>query len=510
VVGRVAPAQQPFDILVRGGRLLDGTGNPWIRADVGLVGDRIVAIGNLKDATARRIIEARDRYVAPGFIDVHSHAGPGLESPALAAADPLLAQGITTVIVNPDGGGPTDLAEQRQRLTAGRIGVNAALLVPHGSIRRQVIGMDDRAPTGAELERMKALVRAGMEAGAFGLSSGPYYAPGSYAKTDELIELARIAAAAGGLYTSHIRDESDYTVGVLAAIDEVVTISEAAMLPGVVTHIKALGPNVWGFAEPIVQRIERARARGVEVFADQYPYDASSTGLSAALVPRWAEVGGDSAMRRRLDDPKDGPRLRAEMAQNLVRRGGPERQFIARHRADPSVEGKNLAQIAKERGSTPLDAAIAILKAGGAGIVSFNMSEDDIGRLMQQSWTMTSSDGGLVPMGDGVPHPRSYGTFPRKIKRYVRERGVIGLEQAIRSMTSLPAAVFRLADRGTVRVGAKADLVIFDPAQLNDVATFSRPHQLAEGMAFVLVNGSIAREDGKATGTRSGVVLSRH
>lgn len=504
----VAVAQEPMDLVIRGGRLLDGSSS-WIRADVGVRGDRIVAVGDLSRAAAARVIDARDRYVAPGFIDVHSHAGPGLETPGLAAGEPLLAQGITTVVVNPDGGGPVDLVAQRRRLTSNPLGVNVALLVPHGSIRREVVGMADRPPTAAELERMKAMVRAGMDAGAFGLSSGPYYAPGSFAKTEELVALAREAAVAGGVYTSHIRDESDYTVGLLAAIDEVITIAEAARLPGIVTHVKALGPNVWGFSTPAIRRIERARARGIEVFADQYPYDASSTGLSAALVPRWAEAGGDTAMRRRLDDPKERDRLRAEMAENLVRRGGPDRQMISRHREDPSLEGKNLAQIANARGVTPLDAAIQILKAGGAGIVSFNMDEGDIDAFMRQPWTMTCSDGTLVPINEGGPHPRAYGTFPRKLARYVRDRGVIPLELAIRSMTSLPAAVFRMGDRGTVRVGAKADLVVFDLERLDEAATYERPHQLARGMAYVVVNGQVALEDGRATGKRAGMVLDR-
>jgi N-acyl-D-amino-acid deacylase len=280
-------------------------------------------------------------------------------------------------------------------------------------------------------------------------------------------------------------------------------------LPGIVTHIKALGPNVWGFSSPAIRRIERARARGVEVFADQYPYDASSTGLSAALVPRWAEAGGDSAMRRRLSDPVEGERVRKEMAANLIRRGGPERQVIARHRADPSIEGKSLAEIATSRRTTPLDAAVAILMAGGAGIVSFNMDEADIAAFMRQPWTMTSSDGTLVPMNEGVPHPRAYGTFPRKLRRYVVEREVIGLEAAIRSMTSLPATVFRIVDRGVIRPGAKADLVVFDLDRLRDPTDYQRPHRVAEGMGLVLVDGGVALENGRAGPQRFGSVLSR-
>ncbi|MHB1327660.1 MAG: N-acyl-D-amino-acid deacylase family protein, partial [Gemmatimonadales bacterium] len=350
--------------------------------------------------------------------------------------------------------------------------------------------MADRAPSAAELERMRNMVQAGMAAGAFGLSSGPYYAPGSYAKTDELITLAQIASQHRGVYASHIRDESDYSIGLLGAIEEVIQISETAKLPGVVTHIKALGPNVWGFSMAAIDRIERARARGVEVFADQYPWDASSTGLSAALVPRWAQVGGDSAMIRRFDDPKERDRLRAEMRVNLARRGGADRLMMSRHQADASLEGKTLAQIAASRNVDAIDAAIAILKAGGSGVVSFNMIEDDIAGFMRRPWTITSSDGGLGPMGEGVPHPRAYGTYPRKLRLYVKERGVVGLEAAIRSMTSLPASVFRMADRGQIRVGAKADLAIFDLEQVRELATYQKPHQISEGMSYVVVNGA--------------------
>jgi N-acyl-D-amino-acid deacylase len=289
-------AQEPYDIVIRGGRLLDGSGNPWYYGDVGIRGDRIVAVGNLADAAARRTIDATGQYVAPGFIDAHTHAGGGLARPELSHARPLLAQGITTVIINPDGQGPVDLVAQRETLERNGIGVNAAQLIGHGSVRQAVLGMDDRAPSAAEIDRMRALVRAGMEAGAFGLSSGPYYAPGSYATTAELVAVAGIAAEYGGAYTSHIRDEADYSIGVVAALDEVITVAREARLPSVATHLKALGPRVWGFGPALVKRIERARAEGLEVFADQYPYTASATGLTAALVPRWAQAGGDDAL----------------------------------------------------------------------------------------------------------------------------------------------------------------------------------------------------------------------
>lgn len=503
-----APSPQRFDIIIRGGRVLDGTGNPWIEADVGIRGDRIAAVGDLRGATATTEIPAAGLYVAPGFIDTHSHAGESLTNPALAGAHQLLAQGITTVFINPDGGGRSDLAAQRKALTANPLGVNVALMVPHGSVRGSVIGNEDRAPTPDEMRRMEALVEQGMQEGAFALSSGPFYAPGSFAKTEELVALAKVAARYGAPYQSHIRDESDYTIGLLAAVEEVITVAREANTRGVVTHIKALGPNVWGFSAAIVQRIERAREQGIEVFADQYPYEASSTSLAAALVPRWAQAGGNDAFKARLADPAQRGRIVAEMRENLARRGGADRIQVASYGPDRSIEGRTLAQIAEARGAEPVEAALALLDRGGVSIVSFNMLEEDIARLMRQPWTMTSSDGNLTRLGSGVPHPRGNGAFPRKIRKYVVEEEVVGLADAVRSMTSLPATVYSLRDRGVVRVGAVADLVVFDLAKVRDRSTYENPHQVAEGMRWVLVNGKPAIRDGQE-GERAGVVLRK-
>ena len=505
------PGQAPgaYDVLLRGGRVLDGTGNAWVRADVAIRGDRVVAVGDLSAATAETVLDVGGRYVAPGFVDTHSHAGPGLETERLSGARQLLAQGITTVFVNPDGGGRIDLAAQRAALLRHGLGVNVALMVPHGGVRQAVLGMADRAPTADELARMEALVRRGMDEGAFALSSGPFYAPGSFAKTDELVALARVAARHGAPYQSHIRDESDYTVGLLAAIDEVITVAREAGTRGVVTHVKALGPNVWGFSAAIAQRVERARAEGVEVFADQYPYDASQTSLDAALVPRWAQAGGGDSLRARLADAPTRARIVGDMRQNLARRGGAERIQIGRYTADTAVEGMTLAAIATARGLEPVEATLALLARGDAGIVSFNMHDDDIERLMRQPWTMTASDGALVAAGEGVPHPRGNGAFARKLRKYVVEDGVVGLADAVRSMTSLPATVYRVPDRGALRAGAFADVVVFDLERVRDRATYERPHEVAEGMVHVLVNGRLAVRDGAFTGAKAGQVLSR-
>ncbi len=509
LLGAAGMCAQTYDVLIRGGRVLDGTGTPWLAADVAINGDRIVAVGKLTGATAKQVVDAEGLFVAPGFIDGHTHAAAALARAETAAAKPLLLQGITTAFLNPDGGGPTDLTTQRAAILKERPGVNVAQLIGHNSVRGEVIGNGDRTPDAAELARMAALVRRGFEAGAFGLSAGPFYTPGTFSKTEEHIALARVAAEFDGFYTSHVRDEADYNIGVVAAVDEVIRVAREARLPGIVTHIKVLGPRVWGQSGEIIRRIDAARASGVEVFADQYPYEASSTGLTAALVPAWAQEGGTGALKARLTNPEQRPRIRREMLENLERRAGAANIQIRSHRPDRSLEGKRLDAVARARLAEPVDVAIDIIVAGGAQIVSFNMQESDIRAFMTQPWTMTCSDGELVALGEGVPHPRSYGPYARKLRRYVVEENVLTLERAIHSMTGLPAAVFRVRDRGVIRVGAFADVVVFDLPAVRDRATYEQPHQLSEGMRCVFVNGRASLVDGRLTELRNGRALSR-
>ena len=498
---------QSYDVIIRNGRVIDGTGNPWFLADVALDGDRIAAIGDLGAATGVREIDATGLYVTPGFIDAHSHAGPGLATAGLSHGEPLLAQGLTTVVINPDGGGPVDLARQRSELLRDGLGVNTAQLVPHGSIRRAILGAEDRAPTAGEMEEMRGLVRRGMEEGAFGLSSGTFYVPGSYSNPDEIVELAQVVATFGGAYTSHIRDESDYSVGLVAALEEVIDVARRAGIPSVITHVKAMGPRVWGFGTVITRRIEAARDEGIEVYTDQYPYAASATSLAAALLPRWSQAGGTDSLMARFDRPGVMADIRSAMVESLDRSGGADRIQFRRVRFDESIEGRLLSDLASERGEDPIDTAIDLLRRGGVSIISYNMHQDDVRTLMTPSWNMTASDGGLVPWMEGVPHPRSYGTFPRKIRQFVLEEGIVDLAAAIRSMTGLPAQVLRISDRGVLRPGAYADVVAFDLTLLNDPATFTRPHQLAEGMIEVFVNGEAAVSSGDFTGTLAGRVI---
>jgi N-acyl-D-amino-acid deacylase len=506
-------AQPSFDVLIQNGRVMDGSGNPWLAVDIGITGGRITSVGRLTGARAATVIDAAGRLVTPGFIDVHSHAAEGLVQPALRQGQPLLAQGVTTIVANPDGGGPTDLAAQRARLEGSGIGPNAALLIGHAAVRRAVIGGANRTPNAAELDQMSALVRTAMADGAFGLSSGLFYTPGSYATTEEVIALTKAAAERGGLYTSHVRDEGNYNVGVVASVQEVIRIAEEAGTIGIVSHAKALGPDNWGLGHAITHRLDTARARGVQVYADQYPYEASSTSLRAALLPdgvpapaveHLANPGGMTAEQRVVFE-----RAETVATENLRRRGGPAAVLIAHYRPEPALEGRTLEQIAADRNQPPVRVALELIARQAPSIVSFNMSEDDIAEIMRQPYTMTSSDGGLVAMGAGKPHPRNYGAFARKLSRYVRERGTVTLEHAIRSMTSLPATVFGMKDRGIIREGAAADILIFDPAKIVERSTYTEPHQLAEGMDYVLVNGQAVIANGKFTAALPGKVLRR-
>lgn len=498
-----------YDTILRGGQVVDGTGAPARLADVAISDGFIAAVGDLSGATAETELDVTGLYVTPGFIDTHSHAGPGLTTAGLSHAEPLLAQGLTTVVINPDGGGPVDLVEQRAALEAEGLGVNAAQLLPHGSIRRQVIGMEDRAPTADEMATMRDMVRAGMEAGAWGLSSGTFYTPGSYSDNSELVELGRVVGEFGGIYTSHIRDESNYTVGLVAAVEEVIEVGREAGITAVVTHIKALGPPVWGASAQIVERIEAARAEGVSIYADQYPYLASATGLSAALLPRWSQVGGSGAFAERVADPDTGARIREAMVDNLARRAGADRIQFRRFNEDPSIEGRLLSDLAEERGEDAIDVALDLILQGGPSIVSFNMSDEDLLRFMTRDWTMTSSDGDLPLFDVGVPHPRSYGAFARKIGKFVFEDEVMTLEAAIRTMTALPAEVMGMNDRGRIAEGLVADIVVFSE-DFRDNATFTEPHQLSSGVVHLFVAGEAAITDSGFTGARAGAVLTRN
>jgi N-acyl-D-aspartate/D-glutamate deacylase len=362
------------------------------------------------------------------------------------------------------------------------------------------MGMSDVKPTADQLTQMKHLVDVAMQQGAIGISTGLYYAPGSYSNTEEVIELARVTAQHGGIYDTHMRDESSYTIGLLGSVRETIRIGREARLPVMISHIKALGVDVWGQSADVIRVIDEARRDGVNVTASQYPYTASGTSVTAALVPRWAEA--DSALLKNLDDPQMHARLIDEMNKNLVRRGGAESLLMTAPR-DKSITGKTLAAIAKQRNETPIDAAIEIIKSGGSAVASFNMKESDIEAFMRQPWVMTCSDG-----SEG--HPRKYGTYPRKIHEYVYQRHVISLEAAIRSSTSLPAETLGVKDRGLLKAGYFADVLVFDPRTYNERATYESPRVLATGVRYLTVNGRLAIDNGDLTTTLAGKPLKHH
>ncbi|MDB5697169.1 MAG: putative hydrolase, partial [Sphingomonas bacterium] len=488
LLATISPAAaQQYDVLIRGGTVYDGSEAPGRKADVAIKGDRIVAVGTIPaSARAAAVIDASGRIVAPGFIDVHSHAAPNIQTAKLAAALSMLHQGITTVMINPDGGGPADLRQQIIDLQTQVPGINVIPLIGHNAVREAVMGNVARKATPAEQAKMEGLVTSAMRAGAFGMSDGPFYIPAKYSDTAEIVGLAKAAARfPKAFYTSHIRDEGNYDVGVVAAVEEVIAVGREAKIPAVVTHIKVLGPQVWGKSAEVIAHIDKARAAGLQIWADQYPYTASGSSLMASLVPGWAQEGGAKELAKRLEDPETRAKIRAEMVPNLARRAGPNAIMIRHFAADPSLDGKRLDEIGRMQGKDPLDAAIDMLRRGdGVPTVSFNMSEADVEALMRQPWTMTSTDGGLPEFGQTSEHPRAYGAFPRKLRNYVLDKPVIPIERAIHAATGLPAKVFAIPERGIIRRGAFADVIVFDPKTVRDTATYEQPHAYAVGMDY--------------------------
>jgi len=492
-----------LDLLLVHGTLIDGSGSDPRAGAVGIRGDQIVFLGDSEKASvaAGRTIDVSGLIVAPGFIDPHTHTFDDLSTPPRNSNEPYLMQGVTTVVTGNDGSGPLPIAPALQKWDRQGMGTNALLLVGMCSVRQKIMGMVDAAPSAEQLTAMKSLVAQGMDDGAFGLSSGLFYAPCSFAATEEVIELAKVAAAKHGYYDTHMRDESSYTIGLLGSIRETIRIGKEAGLPAHISHIKALGTDVWGQSTEAISLIKEARAQGLEVTADQYPYNASGTSLVPALVPRWAEAGGREQMLKRFDEPAARPRLLQEMASNLKRRGGAESMLITAS-ADARAVGKNLKQISDERHESPLDAALELIKAGPNDVASFNMSEDDIENFMKQDFVMTGSDG-----SNG--HPRKCGTFPRKIREYALKRKVISLPFAIRSSSGLTAQTIGIKNRGLLREGYFADVIVFDPKTISEQSTYEHSEVLARGVRYVIVNGKLAVEDGKYTGALTGRALRK-
>jgi dihydroorotase/N-acyl-D-amino-acid deacylase len=505
-----AAGQAPYDLVFRNGRIVDGTGTLWYRADLAVRGDSIVRIARTIDEPAGRVVDVAGAVVAPGFIDTHTHARRGLSQTPTAAN--YVRQGVTTVIEGPDGSSPVPLGPFLAELNELAKSVNIGAFIGQGSIRGEVIGSVDRRATADEIAKMQALVEQGMRDGALGLSTGLFYVPGTFTPTSEVIELAKIAGRYGGIHTSHQRDDA---AKVLDSVQETIAIGEGGGLPTQVTHHKVIGKANWGRSVETLRLIDEARARGIDVTSDQYPYTASSTSISSALLPAWALEGGAQAQRGRFKDPVQREKILVGIAA-MIRdeRGGgdPKNVQFANCGFDTTLNGKTLADATQRRGLTPTiehaaETTLWIVEQGGCQGIFHAMSEEDVVRIMQHPATMIASDGEVPAFGRGNPHPRSYGTFARVLGVYVRDKRVLSLEEAVRKMTSFPAARIGVGDRGILRPGMKADLAVFDPARVRDLATFDAPHQYAEGFSMVVVNGQVVFENGAMTSARPGRVL---
>ena len=526
-----APA---FDLVIRGGRVIDGTGNPWVLADVGIKGDSVAAVAPRLMTDGARVVDATGLVVAPGFIDVHTHGDAGNTAVPAGTIDPLVRddkqdlignpaaendvrQGVTTVIAGPDGFGTTQVGAYLAKVAAAKPAINLGAFIGHGAVRLAVLGMANRPATPDELQRMRDLVRTGMREGAVGLSTGLFYVPANYAPLQEVIDLARVAGEFGGVHQSHMRDEG---LLVVDSVRDTIAIGEQGGLPTQVTHHKTIGKANWGKSVETLRLIDEARRRGVDATLDQYPYTASNTTIQSGLIPQWAQEGGRGAMLARLKDTATRQRVLGEIAsaiENGRGAGDPANVVLASCDFDPTLAGKSLAQVLRDRGRpVAFDQAAAlvveIVEKGSCVGIYHAISEDDLVRIMKHPATMIASDAspGMPTFGKDAPHPRAYGTFARVLGLYVREKHVLTLEEAIRKMTSFPAQRVGLEDRGVLRPGLEADIVVFNPATIIDKATFEKPHQYAEGVVAVIVNGRLTLSNGQMTGERAGRALRRH
>ena len=495
------------DILISGGMVYTGEkGRQGFVSDVAIRAERIVFVGRATPDTvdASQVIDATGLIVAPGFIDPHTHADGDLFSDKAERRlnANYLMQGVTTVFVGNDGDGSSDVQARKDRVAKAGIGTNVAFLVGHGAVREHVIGLSDRAPTASELTAMKKLVADAMCQGAFGFSAGLYYTPQNFATTDEVVALAQEAARRGGYYDTHIRDESSYSIGLLGAISEALEIGRRSGAPTHISHIKALGADVWGASDDVVTLIEDAQAKGQKVTADQYPWLASGTRISNALLPAWVLDGGLKAARQRFANTGTLENIKAEMADNLRRRGGAETILITRMvGGDTAYENTTLKDVADTLKISPIDAAIAILKAGDAQIASFNMQEADVETFMKRPWVLTGSDG-------SGGHPRKYGTFPHKFEKYVADKHLITISDFVYRSAGLAAESFGLDQRGFIRSNYIADIVVFDPEKFRAKADYAHPEVLSEGVVDLLVNGNFAVRNEKVMPVFAGTALS--
>jgi N-acyl-D-amino-acid deacylase len=505
---QTAHAQQSYDLLIRNGKIIDGTGNSWFYADIAIKDGKIVRIGKISNASAVKTVDAKGLIVAPGFIDVHGHIEGGIIT--RPSADNYIYDGVTTVVTGNCGGSTDNITQFFHRIDSIKPAINVATLIGHNTVRSAVMGRDNRQPSADDQQKMEALVEKFMQEGAVGLSTGLIYVPGTYAKTEEVIGLAKAAAKFNGVYASHIRNEES---NVTDAIEEALNIGRQANIPVQISHFKVGGKANWGRSRETLAMIEKARKDGWDVTIDQYPYTASSTNLGVRL-PNWAIAGTQDSINARIKDPVLHKKIVEEMLAEIKRYKFKNYSFavVANYNADSTYNGKNISEInklmgrkskAKEEAETILD----MIGKGGAQMVYHSMNEEDVKYFMRYPFNMAGADAGVPVPGRGMPHPRAYGTNSRILGKYVREEKVISLEEAIRRMTSLAAQKFQLKDRGLLKEGMAADIVIFDEAEVNDKATFENPHQYSVGFKFIVVNGQLVMENSQVTGIRSGKSL---
>jgi N-acyl-D-amino-acid deacylase len=499
------------DQLLVGGLVFDGSGDAPFLADVGLSGGRITFIGDAAAAGVRSgdVIDAAGLWVAPGFIDAHSHAV--LDADYGRDGIPYLYQGITTVVLGMDGGGTSDVDERLKAWEANGIGVNGIHFVGHGYVREAILGEEDREPTASELEAMRQLVRKGMEEGAFGLSTGLFYVPGTYASTEEVIELGKVAAEFDhAIYDTHDRDLGAVYkgIGYEASVKEGIRITEESGLRGIFSHYNLQGAHNYGRADLGAKLINDARARGVDIWAAQHPYTATQSSLRAYTIPYWASAGGEEEMVARFDDPRAGAEIRAATDAMLQIRGGADKILFVDPR--PDLNGKTLADVSAERELSPAETVQWILRDGNAGVMNLELYDhNNTRRLAQEAWMMTCTDGRTPRPDQPITHPRTFGAFPKKMRHFVFEEKLLSPEFVIRSFSGLAADFYSLPDRGYLRAGYAADVVVIDPDRYRDKATFDDPRQLSEGVVHAIVNGQFAIRDGRATGALAGKALRR-
>ena len=502
---------QSYDLVIKNGRVIDGTGNPWVYADVAVQNGRIIQVGTVNSADAKRIIDATGLVVAPGFIDVHTHVESSLE--AQLGAPNFVHDGVTTIITGNCGSSRINLRAYFDTLRIKGVSVNVGSLIGHNTVRIKVMKMVFREPTAREQADMETLVEQGMKDGAVGLSTGLIYTPGTYAKTTEVVNLAKIASRYRGLYASHIRTEGQ---NVKSAIEEAIQIGREARIPVEISHFKVASKPLWGKSTETIELVEAARREGLDVTVDQYPYTASSTTI-ASLIPSWALADGDSAVLGRFRDPATRAKIREEMLKTLKQslRKNFEYAVVASYRPDSTLNGLSISAINQKLGrknnaATEADLVMDLMERANmksTQMIYHIMAEQDVETILRYPNTMIASDAGVAKLGVGMPHPRAYGTNARVLSRYVRERKIIHLEEAVRRMTSLPAQRFRLTDRGLLRPGYAADIVLFDEKTISDEATYDQPHAYTKGITWVLINGTPVVENSKHTNQRPGQLL---